>query len=85
MWPAMVLTIVFGAWMWLHYGIAGGWLYAKLVLVALLVAYHFWLGHFVRTFARGANVHGHVFYRWINELPTVLLFAIVVLAIVKPF
>jgi putative membrane protein len=85
MWPAMVLTIVFGAWMWLYYGIGGGWLHAKLVLVALLVAYHFWLGHFVRAFARGANVHGHVFYRWINELPTVLLFAIVVLAIVKPF
>ena len=85
MWPAMVLTAVFGGWLWLYYGIAGRWLYAKLVLVVLLVAYHFWMGSFVRTFARGANVHSHVFYRWVNELPTVLLFAIVILAIVKPF
>src|SRR5206468_912125 len=67
--PAMVLTIVFGAWMWLGYGFRGGWLYAKLVLVAILVAYHFWLGAMLRAFARGANVHSHVYYRWINEIP----------------
>ncbi len=83
--PAMVLTLVFGAWMWLGYGINGHWLYAKLVLVGILVGYHFWLGTLLRAFARGANVHTHVYYRWINEIPTVLLLAIVVLAIVKPF
>ena len=83
--PAMVATIVFGAWMWLGYGVGGKWLYAKLVLVAILIAYHHWLGSLLRAFARGANVHSHVYYRWINEIPTVLLLAIVVLAIVKPF
>jgi putative membrane protein len=83
--PSLVLTLVFGAWLWLGFGFRGGWLAAKLVLVAGLVAYHFWLGHLLRDFARDANRHSHVFYRWINELPLVLLAAIVVLVVVKPF
>ena len=45
--PSAVLTIVFGPWLWLGYGITGGWLHAKLVLVAILVAYHLWLGKLV--------------------------------------
>ena len=48
-------------------------------------AYHFWLGHYVRAFAHDQNSHTHAFYRWINELPLVLLLAIVVLVVVKPF
>src|SRR5688572_16944142 len=83
--PTMVLTLATGAWMWLGYGITGAWLHAKVALVALLVAYHFWLGHLVRAFARDQNSHTHVFYRWINELPLVLLLVIVVLVVVKPF
>jgi len=83
--PSMVLTIAFGAWMWLGYGITGGWLHAKLFLVALLVAYHFWMGRLARDFARGSATRTHVFYRWINELPLVLLVGIVILAVVKPF
>ncbi len=83
--PCMVLTVGFGLWMWLGYGITGNWLYAKLVLVALLIAYHFWLGRIAADFARGAATRTHVFYRWINELPLVLLVAIVILAVVKPF
>ena len=83
--PCMVLTLAFGIWMWLGYGFTGRWLAAKLVLVALLVAYHFWLGGLVRRFATDANRRSHVFYRWINELPLVLLAAIVVLVVVKPF
>jgi putative membrane protein len=85
MWPAMVATIVFGTWLWLGYGFTGGWMDAKLVLVALLVAYHFWMGKIARDFARGANTRSHVFYRWVNELPTLLLIAVVILAVVKPF
>ena len=65
--------------------ISGAWLHAKLALVAALVAYHFWMGHYVRAFARDVNTHTHVFYRWINELPLVLLVAIVILVVVKPF
>ena len=83
--PTMVLTLATGLWMWLGYGISGAWLHAKMGLVALLVAYHFWLGGFVRAFARDQNAHTHVFYRWINEAPLVLLAAIVVLVVVKPF
>ena len=83
--PSMVLTLAFGAWLWLGYGFRGGWLVAKLGLVALLVTYHFWLGHFLREFARDANTRSHVFYRWFNEVALVLLVAIVVLVVVKPF
>ncbi len=83
--PAMTLTLVTGVWMWLGWGFSGGWLYAKLALVAALVAYHTWLGHFVRAFARDQNSHTHTFYRWINEAPLVLLLAIVILVVVKPF
>ena len=83
--PAMVLTIASGLWMWLGYGLTGTWLHAKVALVAALVAYHFWLGHFVRAFALDQNAHTHVFYRWINELPLIVLVAIVILVVVKPF
>ena len=83
--PCMVLTLVFGIWMWLGYGFSGNWLHAKLVLVGLLVGYHFWLGRLTRDFAADANRHSHKFYRWINELPLLFLVAIVVLVVVKPF
>jgi putative membrane protein len=83
--PCMVLAIAFGVWLWLGYGFRGGWLHAKLALVAVLIAYHFWLGRLLRDFARDANRHSHAFYRWINELPLVLLVAIVFLVVVKPF
>jgi putative membrane protein len=83
--PAMVLTLVTGVTLWLGFGFRGGWLQAKLVLVALLVAYHVWLRRLLGEFARDANRHGHVYYRWVNEAPTVLLVAIIVLVVVKPF
>ena len=83
--PAMIASVVFGVWLWLGYGFTGGWMDAKLVLVAVLLAYHFWMGKIARDFATGAPTRPHVFYRVINELPTVLLIAIVILAVVKPF
>ncbi len=83
--PSMVLTLVSGTWMWLGYGFSGGWLHAKLACVALLIIYHFWMGGLLRAFARDQNSHTHVYYRWVNELPLVLLLAIVVLVVVKPF
>lgn len=83
--PAMVLTLATGLWMWLGYGISGGWLHAKVALVAALVGYHFWLDAMRRAFARNNNTRSHVYYRWVNEIPTVLLVAIVVLVVVKPF
>jgi putative membrane protein len=83
--PAFVVTVATGLWMWLGYGVTGGWLHAKLAFVVALGAYHFWLGSLLKDFARDANRHTHVFYRWINEVPLVLLVAIVILVVVKPF
>ena len=84
--PSAVLTIAFGSWLWLGFGITGGWLMAKLVLVAILIAHHFWLGFLMRDFARDRNRHSHVFYRWINEIPAApILFLVVILVVVKPF
>ena len=83
--PAMVLTVVSGLWLVFRYGFNGGWLHAKMALVALLIAYHFWLQKLARDFARDANRRSHVFYRWVNEIPAVLLVAIVILVVVKPF
>ena len=83
--PGAVLTLASGAWLWLGYGISGGWLHAKLVLVALLVAYHVYCGKLMLDFRLDRNRHGHVYYRWLNELPVVILIAIVILVVVKPF
>jgi putative membrane protein len=83
--PSMVVTIALGMWMLSTGAFAAGWMHAKLVLVVLLMVHHFWLGYLVGVFARGENRRTHVFYRWINELPLVLLIGIVVLVVVKPF
>jgi putative membrane protein len=83
--PGAVLTITFGTWLWLGYGYSGGWLHAKLALVALLITYHLYCGALMLDFKHGRNRHGHVFYRWLNELPVIILIAIVILAVVKPF
>jgi putative membrane protein len=84
--PAAVLTIVFGLLLWLGYGITGGWLHAKLALVAVLVAFHIYLGKLLRDFRDDRNRHGHVFYRWLNEIPALpILVAVVYLVVAKPF
>ncbi len=83
--PGAVLTIVFGLWLWLGYGIDGAWLQAKLALVLVLIAYHVYCGKLMLDFKHDRNRHGYVFYRWLNEFPTVILIAVVILAVVKPF
>ena len=83
--PGALFTIVFGVWLWLGYGFSGGWLHAKLALVAVLVGYHFYCGKLLIDFKHDRNRHGHVFYRWLNEFPVLLLFAVVILVVVKPF
>ncbi len=83
--PSMATTIILGFYLATRIGFNGGWLHIKLVLVAALVGYHIYCGKLMRQFAADQNTHGHVFYRWFNELPVVLLIAIVILAVVKPF
>ncbi len=84
--PSAVLALAFGLWLWLGYGISGGWLHAKLALVVVLVVFHLYLGRLVRAFAEDRNRHGHVFYRWLNEIPALpILVAVVFLAVLKPF
>ena len=87
--PWMVLTLVFGFWLLFDYAWAAYahmlWLHVKLALVAALVVYHFYCGKLVRDFANENNRRSHVWYRWFNELPVLVLFASVILAVVKPF
>jgi len=84
--PGAILTVVFGMWMWLGYGVTGAWLHAKVTFVLVLIAFHVYLGFLLRDFARDRNRHGHVFYRWLNEIPSLpLLVVIVWLVVAKPF
>jgi putative membrane protein len=83
--PGGLLTVLFGLWLWLGYGIGGGWLHAKLALVAVLIAYHLWCGRLLRDFALDRNTRSHVWYRWFNEFPVLILIAVVILVVVKPF
>jgi len=83
--PGAILTIFFGLWLWLGYGISGGWLHAKLALVIVLIVYHVNCGKVLADFKYDRNRHGHVYYRWFNEIPVIILIAVVVLVVVKPF
>ena len=83
--PLAVLALFFGLWLWLVYGITGAWLHAKLVLVAGLVAYHLYCGKLMRDFKASNNTKSHVWYRWFNEMPVLVLFVVVILVVVKPF
>ncbi|MBM3356373.1 MAG: CopD family protein [Betaproteobacteria bacterium] len=83
--PGALITIATGLWLWLEYGISGGWLHAKLGLVAVLIAYHLWCGKLLNDFKRDRNRRTHIWYRWFNEFPVLILFLAVALAVVKPF
>ncbi len=86
--PSMIVTLVFGIWMlvvnWAAYS-QMGWVHAKLTLIVLLLVYHHICLIYLKRFARETNRHGHIFYRWFNEFPVLLLIGIVTLAVVRPF
>jgi putative membrane protein len=81
----MIPAVVLGVWLWLGYGFKGGWLHAKLALVILAIGYHHACGSLLRKFENGANRRAHTWYRWFNEVPVLLLVAITILVVVKPF
>lgn len=87
--PSALATLVFGGWLLSFYSLeaiaAMHWLHVKLIFVILLFGYHHYCGRLLRQFRDDANQHTHVFYRWFNELPVVVLIAVVILAVVRPF
>jgi putative membrane protein len=88
--PGAVLTILFGVWLWFGWfrgaeGETPRWLLAKIALVAILVAYHLWCWRLMRDFAEERNTRSHVWFRWFNEFPVLILIATVLLVVFKPF
>ena len=86
--PGGIFTLVIGLWMLYDYAWAAFgnhlWLQIKLVLLAVLVGYHSYCGFLLADFKYDRNRHSHVWFRWFNELPVLLLIAIVLLAVLKP-
>ena len=82
--PGALITIFLGIWLWLGYGYNGLWVHLKLLCVILLIFYHIACLKYMIDFKLKRNKHSHIFYRWFNEVPVILLFAIVILVVVKP-
>ena len=80
-----VPAVLLGLWLWLGYGFNGGWLHAKLALVLVTIGYHHACGSLLRKFEAGQNKRSHKWFRYFNEVPVLLLLAIVILVVVKPF
>jgi putative membrane protein len=82
--PGAIITIILGLWLWLGYGIGGMWMMWKLILVLVLVGYHIYCGKLMLDFKHDRNTHSHIFYRWFNEFPVLLIIPIVLLVELKP-
>ncbi len=84
--PSMIATIILGAWLvhigWDYYA-TQTWFWIKMALVFILVGYHHMCGAFLKKFAKDEMQHGHVFFRWFNEFPVLILIAVVILVVVK--
>lgn len=87
--PSAVVTVLLGLWLLFAYAweawSAMKWLHVKLLLAVLLIAYHLYCWRLLVVFREDRNTRTHIFYRWFNEVPVLLLIAMVVLAVVKPF
>lgn len=86
--PIGILAVGLGLLLWIGFGdmiAIGGWLHAKTLLVVGLVAYHLYCGKLVRDFAAGRNSRSHVWFRFFNEVPVLVLFAVIFLVVLKPF
>lgn len=83
--PLGILAVALGVWLWVGFGYSGGWLHAKTTLVFGLVAYHHYCGRLLRQFTAGINTRSHVWFRFFNEIPVLVLFAIVFLVVLKPW
>ena len=85
--PIMYLTFAFGIWM-LYINsalLAQGWMHLKLALISILIVYHFVCGYYLKQFQQNSVSQSHVYFRWFNELPVIILFVVVFAAITKAF
>lgn len=85
--PGGLISTFLGVWMLMENMalMKMGFMHAKLFIIILLWAFHIYCAKLMFTFKRDQNTRSHKFYRWINEIPTVILFAVVILVVVKPF
>jgi putative membrane protein len=86
--PIGALAVITGLWLWFAYAdqlAISGWIYVKTALVGGLVVYHLYCGHLVKIFAEDRNTKSHVWFRFFNEVPVLVLIAVVILVVVKPF
>jgi putative membrane protein len=87
--PWMGLTLIFGFWMLFDYAWVAYahmlWLKLKLFLIAILVAYHFYCGKIIKDLANNASQKNHIWFRWFNEFPVLILALVIILAVIKPF
>jgi putative membrane protein len=86
--PSMIAVVIIGGWLLTlnpGYYFSQGWVHAKLTLVALLIGYHYYCGYLLKQFRNDINTKSHIFYRFFNEAPVLILIAVVILAVVRPF
>ena len=86
--PSAILTIIFGSLLLstnFQFYWQSTWMHAKLCCVILLIIFHIMCWHYLKVFKKNKNTHSHKFYRWFNEAPVILLIAIVIFVVVKPF
>ena len=83
--PIGILAVGLGLWLWFDYGFGGGWLHLKTLLVTVLIGYHLYCGRLMRELAAGRSTKSHVWFRWFNEIPVLILFAVVFLGELQPF
>ena len=82
-------AVATGLWLYLGYGIGRGpgsyWMHAKLAMVVLVIGYHHACGRMLAKFEQNHITRGHVWFRWFNEVPVILMLVVVILVVVKPF
>lgn len=85
--PLVVLTVITGLVLFLYFDIGKGmgWIHAKITLVLGLIAYHWYCGRLLQRFKAGLNQRSHVYYRWFNEIPVLMLLLVLILVVFKPF
>ena len=83
--PIGVLALLSGLWLWLGVGIGGAWLHAKLALVFALVVYNLYCRKLLCDFISGNETRSHVWFRWFNEVPVIVLLLVTFLVVLKPF